>query len=354
MKNNQLLDLIGEAGEEYVLAADGGVIRPRFRWKTLAACAACAALLAGVYPMYQACRPKLHSYTMMEDANMLMEKADIKALEDGGMEEAAPEDAPGIPGADAALPDQGPPMLAPSANDVSGGAGTGNTAGGSQNGLEYDAPAQEEAMAQHQRLLQWLGGADGREPAGYPAWYAGAWLDNSQPDNTARLTVAVVDGLRTPELEAQIIQQCGGTGEVLLRGAKYSQNHLDGLMEPVSNVLEATGLSWSTGVSLMSNCLMVDLYSGNEAVPDRVLEELARLDPDGDAIRVRVYAGRLDALTDGAAKGPAPDSMAPSQRDEPKAEPVPGGAAQPQDGTQKCGEAEEGRPAHYDLLPPDE
>lgn len=34
MKNHELLDLIGEAGDEYVLAADAAVPRPKFRWKT--------------------------------------------------------------------------------------------------------------------------------------------------------------------------------------------------------------------------------------------------------------------------------------------------------------------------------
>lgn len=342
MKNNQLLDLIGEAGEEYVLAADGGVIRPRFRWKTLAACAACAALLAGVYPMYQASHPKLHSYTMMEDANMLMEKADIKALEDGGMEEAAPEDAPGIPGADAALPDQGPPMLAPSANDVSGGAGTGNTAGGSQNGLEYDAPAQEASLW-YDALLHTMRLEDD------PEWYGGAWIAEDR-----LLAVAIVDGFRTPELEAQLQEAAGEGATLQFSTVKYSMEFLNGLMEPAVRALDGSGLSCGVGVDVAANCLGVDIYSDGAVIADEILAKLAHLDPGGDAIRVRVYAGRLDALTGGAAKGPAPDSMAPSQRDEPKAEPIPGGATQPQDGTQKCGEAEEGRPAHYDLLPPDE
>ncbi len=51
MKDYELLDMIGEVNEDYVREADGNVVRPRFRWKTLAACAACAALALGAYPL---------------------------------------------------------------------------------------------------------------------------------------------------------------------------------------------------------------------------------------------------------------------------------------------------------------
>ncbi|MFG6352841.1 MAG: hypothetical protein K1W21_14825, partial [Oscillospiraceae bacterium] len=60
MKNHELLDLIGDVSEDYVQAADGKVIRPKFRWKAVAACAACAALVLGAYPAYQAAHPPLH------------------------------------------------------------------------------------------------------------------------------------------------------------------------------------------------------------------------------------------------------------------------------------------------------
>ena len=45
MKNYELLDMIGEAGEDYVLAAEDGKTRSRFRWRGWVAAAACAALL---------------------------------------------------------------------------------------------------------------------------------------------------------------------------------------------------------------------------------------------------------------------------------------------------------------------
>ena len=68
MTDYELLDMIGEVNEDYVLAADSNVVRPRFRWKALAACAACAVLALGAYPVYQAVNPPLHDYTLMENS----------------------------------------------------------------------------------------------------------------------------------------------------------------------------------------------------------------------------------------------------------------------------------------------
>ena len=53
MKNYELLDMIGDVNEDYVQAADSNVVRPRFQWKALAACAACAALVLCAYPVWQ-------------------------------------------------------------------------------------------------------------------------------------------------------------------------------------------------------------------------------------------------------------------------------------------------------------
>ena len=78
MKNHELLDLIGDVSEDYVQAADGKVIRPKFRWKAVAACAACAVLVLGAYPAYQAAHPPLHSYTVLEGGGMTTQ-GDVKA-----------------------------------------------------------------------------------------------------------------------------------------------------------------------------------------------------------------------------------------------------------------------------------
>ena len=208
MKNHELLDLIGDVNEDYVQAADGKVIRPKFRWKAVAACAACAVLVLGAYPAYQAAHPPLHSYTVLEGGGMTTQ-GDVKAPAGGTF-------GPGI---------------------MPGGAYVGNDRGETGiDGTEYtvpgqDAPAQEKAAAQYQGLLQGLGGQGGYEPEAYPGWYGGAWIDNSfYPE--AKLAVAIVDGFRTDELEVRIEEWCGG--EVVFKDVKYSRSYLDQLMEPIS------------------------------------------------------------------------------------------------------------------------
>ena len=79
MKNHELLDMIGEVNEDYVLEAGNNVTRPRFRWKTLAACAACAALVLAAYPVYRAVNPPLHEYTVEKGGGILDTQGDIKS-----------------------------------------------------------------------------------------------------------------------------------------------------------------------------------------------------------------------------------------------------------------------------------
>ena len=285
MKNHELLDLIGDVSEDYVQAADGKVIRPKFRWKAVAACAACAVLVLGAYPAYQAAHPPLHSYTVLEGGGMTTQ-GDVKAPAGGTF-------GPGI---------------------IPGGAYVGNDRGETGiDGTEYtvpgqDAPAQEKAAAQYQGLLQGLGGQGGYEPEAYPGWYGGAWIDNSYSPE-AKLAVAIVDGFRTDELEAQIEEWCGG--EVVFKDVKYSRSYLDQLMEPISQVLEEADMDLlcGFGVDVMENCLGVDIHSDGKDIPKEVLAKLAQLDPDGGAIRVRLFTGKLDTLTDEIVKGPAPGGV---------------------------------------------
>ncbi len=343
MKNHELLDLIGDVNEDYVQAADGKVIRPKFRWKTIAACAACAVLVLGAYPAYQAAHPPLHSYTVLEGGGMTTQ-GDVKAPAGGTF-------GPGI---------------------IPGGAYVGNDRGETGiDGTEYtvpgqDAPAQEKAAAQYQGLLQGLGGQGGYEPEAYPGWYGGAWIDNSfYPE--AKLAVALVDGFRTDELEAQIEEWCGG--EVVFKDVKYSRSYLDQLMEPISQVLEEADMDLlcGFGVDVMENCLGVDIYSDGKDVPKEVLAKLAQFDPDGDAIRVRLHTGRLDTLTDETVKGPAPAPAAPDEQPVPAviedgdqiyhgedapADAIPGGASPVGELPQAKGE--DIQPARHDLLPPGE
>lgn len=300
MKNHELLDMIGSVNEDYVLEAGNNVVRPRFRWRTLAACAACAALVLGAYPVYRAVNPPLHGYTVLEGGTMNT-LGDVKAPAGGvGQSDSLP-----------------------------GGAYVGNDRGETGiDGTEYtvpgqDAPAQEKAAAQYQGLLQGLGGRGGYEPETYPGWYGGAWIDNSYYPE-AKLAVAIVDGSRTPELEAQIQEWCGG--EVVFKDVKYALAYLYALQDSVTDALTGgnDALSGGIGVDVMENCLGVDIYSDGKDVPKEVLAKLAQFDPDGGAIRVRLYTGRLDTLTDETVKGP-----------------VPGGVTQPAPGAVEDGEEQE-------------
>ena len=317
MKNHELLDLIGDVNEDYVQAADGKVIRPKFRWRTAVACAACAVLVLGAYPAYQAAHPPLHSYTVLEGGGMTTQ-GDVKAPAGGTF-------GPGI---------------------IPGGAYVGNDRGETGiDGTEYtgpgqDAPVQEKAAAQYQGLLQGLGGQGGYEPEAYPGWYGGAWIDNSfYPE--AKLAVALVDGFHTRALEARIEEWCGGE-VVFVQDMKYSYAHLLSLHDQILQVWPEDN-AWSTLTSIVTDMKANCLEVGFSGIPsDTALAFLAQLDPDGDAIQVQAFTGKLDTLTDEAVKGPATNS-------EPDAyAPAPGGVTHPtaEEGKQM---KEENRAAVYDL-----
>lgn len=340
MKNHELLDLIGDVNEDYVQAADGKVIRPKFRWKAVAACAACAVLVLGAYPAYQAAHPPLHSYTVLEGGGMTT-LGDEKAPAGGTF-------GPGI---------------------IPGGAYVGDNKGETGiDGTEYtapgqDAPLQEKAAAQYDALMKNGGISD---TASNPDWYGGAWIDNSfYPE--AKLAVAIVDGFRTDELEARIEEWCGG--EVVFKDAKYALAYLYALQDSVTDALTggSDALSCGIGVDVTENCLGVDIYSDGKDIPKEVLAKLAQFDPDGDAIRVRLHTGKLDTLTDETAKGPAPDPAAPDEQSVPAvtedsdkiyhgedapADAIPGGVSPVGELPQTKGE--DIQPARHDLLPPGE
>lgn len=360
MTDYELLDMIGEVNEDYVLAADSNVVRPRFRWKALAACAACAVLALGAYPAYRAANPPLHNYTLMENSadsvDTVKEWDDLAKAPAGGVQD----------GPDA---DEVPPVLtAPTAPEAASGwtdrggeKGEESAVSGGFDGAKYwvgDAPVQEAALW-YDALLQTMRLEEN------PEWFGGAWIAGDR-----LLAVAIVDGFRTTELEAEI-QEAAGAGAVLqFSTVKYSMEFLNGLMEPTTRALEDTGLCAGVGVDVMDNCLGVDLYSDGAAVPDDILARLAHLDPDGDAIRVRLFTGKLDALTDEAVKGSTSDvplaTPALTKDDAPHPTPVDGdkvyhsedAPADAVPGGAYAGEPpqakEEGRQVHYDLLPGDE
>lgn len=305
MKNHELLDIIGEANEDHVLDADSNVIRPRFRWKTLAACAACAALALCAYPAYRAFNTAaqsadvndaslpLHAYTLVEGGGSgPTAQADVKAPAGGadafedaleGEDESIPVPAPvpgGMPGRSYTSGDSGAPY------EESSQPAIGPDADGTRiDGPWEDIPVQPaaewyDALLHTCRLEE------------HPEWYGGAWLAGDE-----LLAVAIVDGFRTSELETEITQAAGSGAALRFSTVKYSMEFLYGLMEPASRALDGSG-PCSIGVDVTANCLEVDVYSDGQDISDDVLAALAHLDPDGDAIRVRVFAGTLSTQDD--------------------------------------------------------
>lgn len=323
MKNYELLNIIGEVSEDYVLAADSGAAQPRFRWQTLAACAACAALIAAAYPAWQAFqpqkatfdsaaglneapeadqapddaliqRPGLHAFTLVEGGVSAI-------ITEGARATKAPGDAP------APKPEQGGGSNAPAGTYIGGDAPAASQEPSAEDG---DA-AQDEASAQYERLLRSLGlwGIAGRGL--YPDWCGGAWLDGEY------LTAAIVHGFRTTELEQQILGWCGGTGEVHFTDVTYSQNHLDGLMDEIDRIFDELDCQvlLSYGVYVQDNRIQLDFF---EVPSDEVLAALAELDPEGDAIYIQVFTDVRNVPADESAKGPACDPGKPAE-----AEPTP-------------------------------
>ena len=301
MKNREFLNLIGSVNEDYIQAADSKVVRPRFRWKTFAACAACAAVMICAYPVYRMVNPPLHSYTMVERGGT-MNTLDGESTVTGG--QGVTDNLPG--GAyvgNGSTPSGGNDWLEDPGSDLSG------------------APTDKAAATQYDRLLQGMG-ARGNGEIVYPDWFAGAWFEDGI------LTVGIVDELRTPELEMEIkgwVQT-----DIAFQGAKYSYTYLDALMEKTVARIEGAGLTCGVGVDVTANRLGVDLYN-EETAPEfkKVLAALAELDPAGDAIQVRVFAGQTNTLTDGAADDPIPA-------------PVPGGITEPAPGTVENDRGQEG------------
>lgn len=339
MKSYELLDVLGDVNEDYVRAADANVVRPRFRWKTLAACAACAVLVLAAYPVYRAGQPKLHDYTVME----------------GGMGETLETDldemvkAPaGGPAADS---DSAPEATMINGADK-GGASMYKEPSEEIDGSFYSAPTEDasvqEAALWYDALLKTYRLDEN------PEWYGGAWIAGDR-----LLAVAIVDGFRTPELEAEIQEAVGADAVLQFSTVKYSQAFLNSLMEPAALALEGSDLGLSGWVDVTANCLSMDIYGAS--IPDDVLGKLAALDPDGDAIRVRVFPERLSTYDydETGMKDPVADSKAIATPNagsaQPTAEPsaAPGGVTQPE--VNQFPEAkEEGRQAHYDLLPLEE
>ena len=328
MKNFELLDLIGEANEDYVLAAEDGEVRPRWRpWA--AGLAACAALALCAYPIYQIAGPggrtglkvlsdsapaqggitedsapdldgdaplTLHPYTVVEggdggvyDALFTTGNASAETADQAGPEadtEAAYEKEYEERGEEAAI--------AAYPEDVYDDAVTEPEAPGAPVPAPEQPVDQDAAVMRYQRLYDACG-LEGSPPE----WYAGAWLDNDYPDRVARLAVSITAGHHTPQLEARIEDWCGGE-VVFVRDMKYAYAQLKSMLDQVNADLTDPGRKavWdgfnTMSIRIEDNCLEIS-FCGLPS--DAALDFLARLDPEGDAIQVLAFTGPI-ILTD--------------------------------------------------------
>ena len=147
---------------------------------------------------------------------------------------------------------------------------TGALPGGAYVG---DAPSQEEAVDAYEKLM-------GRFNGTYPDWYGGAYIDDA-----GWLVVQLVEGKDPADksLELQVLDWTDD-GHVVFSSCKYSLAYLHDLQDKVVDAMQELDLFSSCGADEESNRLDLTLTS----VTDEALILLARLDPDDDAIYVQV------------------------------------------------------------------
>ncbi|MDE6107830.1 MAG: hypothetical protein K2F83_04045 [Oscillospiraceae bacterium] len=154
-----------------------------------------------------------------------------------------------------------------------------------------DVPVQPGADA-YQLLMDYFDGAK-------PDWYGGAYVDK----NGALMVLLVTD--KDPgdkSLELEVLDAVGKDAHVGFTGAKYSRDDLERMNQEIGKLLDGKGAYASWGIYDDQNRIILDL---SETPTDELLAGLTRLDPDGDAILVRVVEGGT-TVTDEMVKGPAP------------------------------------------------
>lgn len=252
-------------------------------WIRYGAAVACAALVIGAFPLYQAMQPKerpLHSYVMVEGAG---ESALEQSVDTGG----GAEDYSGDTYTDAVeiLPerDQAPSgaISVPNTGALPGGAYIG------------DVPVQEGAEA-YEKLAPYI------RPR--PDWYGGAYLNDS-----GWLVVQLVEDKDPGDksLELQVLDWADSE-YVMFSSCKYSLAHLTELMDRLNALPGADpacrDVMASWGVDEEANRIELTLTQVN----DHILSILGSLDPDDDAIYVQVgqrataNVGGEDVRTDSA------------------------------------------------------
>ena len=290
-------------------------------WMKYGAVAACAALVIGVYAVYQAGKPEgkaaLHSYVTVDDLTGVVPENATTATggSEGGDQDMGmtPEDLT------AAMLDAGytqeeideyqsigyqmtwanwwkfvhqqensegdDPFNLDSLKVfsqkelyVSTGAlpapNTGDLPGGAYIG---DAPSQEEALNAYEELMDRFNGV-------YPDWYGGAYIDSS-----GWLVVQLVEDKDPADksLELQVLDWTG-SDQVMFSSCKYSLAQLKELMDQL-NALPGQDMKFRDvmagwGINEEANRIELTLTQ----VYDPILVVLAELDPDDDAIYVQV------------------------------------------------------------------
>lgn len=219
--------------------------RKKTHWGRYVALAACLTLAIAVIPLGQTAlfagqgQPKRHSYITLDAPFQPI--AEQKSPIDGGGQESSA---------------------------LTGDPGQGG-----------DVAVQPGAEA-YDRLMEGMGMLD--KDSRYPDWYGGAYIGSD-----GQLTVLLVDE-KNPGDKSLELQVLGWTGDgTSFSSAKYAHAYLTQLVDRLDQELPALVEKGSWWVNVTENRVDVDLVL---PVGDEVLELLARLDPEDDAIQVNAYA----------------------------------------------------------------
>lgn len=268
-------------------------------WKALTL-AACAAFSLCIYPIYNLFVPQgwaLHSYVLADGSDPAVKMEYRQQAGTLGGDTGTGEDAPNT-------------------GDLPGGAYIG------------DAPAQPAADT-YQLLMAHFGDI-------LPDWYGGAYVDGGT------LMVLLVEGKDPADksLELEVLEAVGHV-PVAFTDVKYSLIELREINGKLLDLLGSSGTQASWGIYEDQNRIVLDVP---EPLSDELLAAIAKIDPEDDAILIRVVEGT--ALAD-LVKGP------------PAVEPIdgpaaPGGVTEPQE--KRPAEVqdlpgEKETPASYDVLP---
>lgn len=270
------------------------------------AVAACAALVIGglsVYRLYQDQAKwalieqnyhrnpniqRLHSYVTVEGAAGYGTENTGALIAENGSEEVYSSDVPNRDSGTSDIVDL-PGSIVPTENyhsnpveRVPEAPNTGDLPSG-------DVPVQEGAE-DYQMLMARFNGV-------LPDWYGGAYLDTA-----GRLVVLLVEGEDPGDKSLELqVQEWTGSGRVRFGSARYSLNHLKGLMDRLNRLpdvnLKYADVMAGWGIDEENNRIELTLTQAYEPL----LSVLAELDPEDDAIYVQVgqwaaaYAGVEDS-----------------------------------------------------------